>query len=442
MAFPTTSVLDNFNRTNASTLGASWTQAGFADQRLQVVSNACAPSSGTNKSNADYYNVATYGPDVEVFVTIPTLAGQSNTSYGVWGRQTAGGNGYYAEWVEGGGVDVYKLSSWGFTQLGATLTGTFAAGDKLGITITGTTTTTITVYKYTGGAWSSLGTRTDSSSPYTAAGYIGAHLYVSSAGGSPTFDDFAGGTVSADAAVSSADTGSGADATSALAAAIAAADTGTDSETGTTGTPIASAETGSGAEATSSLTAALAHADTASGTEDSTLDTGSTTAISSDDAGAGYEATAQTATPGMEDAASGTESSTLAVALAHADTASGTDAEDTSGRTVTSAETASVTDAFAALTFSATDAATAVEGWAISVSLVGTDVAYFVDAAVSLETPEAPYSADSGTVVEEAGVVVMSGPSYYDTVTYRVTFTRSFTGATYITRAVSMEVEL
>jgi hypothetical protein len=64
----------------------------------------------------------------------------------------------------------------------------YALGDKLGLECIGST---IAAYVFQSGAWSQLGTRTDST--YSAAGKIGVRL--SDAGSNSRIDDFGGGTV-------------------------------------------------------------------------------------------------------------------------------------------------------------------------------------------------------------------------------------------------------
>lgn len=101
-------------------------------------------------------------------------------------RCTAGGNGYYLGGTSGANA-VWKVtgaSSW--TQIGSALNFTFTTSDVIQLEATGSTTTTLKVYKN----GSLQGTVTDSSSPLTS-GSIGFYSV-----GSTVLDDWAGGNVS------------------------------------------------------------------------------------------------------------------------------------------------------------------------------------------------------------------------------------------------------
>lgn len=67
MAFPTTGVLDNFNRTNANPLDGSWTNGWWDNGNMRLVSNQLQGTTA-NKWNGARYNAATYGADCEVYI--------------------------------------------------------------------------------------------------------------------------------------------------------------------------------------------------------------------------------------------------------------------------------------------------------------------------------------------------------------------------------------
>src|SRR2546426_7508013 len=92
--FPTTGVLDNFNRANENPLGnGTWTNPwATGDGNLRILSNVVAVVSG-GFSDA-YWSAASFGPDAEAFVTITTL-GVTNDVYYLGVRATTGSvNGY------------------------------------------------------------------------------------------------------------------------------------------------------------------------------------------------------------------------------------------------------------------------------------------------------------------------------------------------------------
>lgn len=190
MAFPTTSVLDDFNRANTGPPpSASWSTGAIpGNGGMKVVSNQVG---GDTNSGCDaYYNVATYGPDSEAYIT---LAVKPATTAEFWWLSlrlatpgTAGVDGYEID-VTSNAVSIWRVTNGGYTQLGSDISVTFANGEKLGAEIIGST---LAVYRYTGGAWgAALGTRTDST--YSAAGSIGIGADEAAMRG----DDFGGGTV-------------------------------------------------------------------------------------------------------------------------------------------------------------------------------------------------------------------------------------------------------
>lgn len=183
MAFPTTGILDNFNRPDEGPPpSASWTgpmRPGDTNG-LRVVSNTCqrvAPYGGA------WWNVSSFGPDCEIYIT---CLGPSDF-YLFWriidSPGTATADGYALNWFNDV-ITVRRLDNNTFTTLGAGISQTGpASGNKLGVSMIGST---ITPYVDTGGGWTALSTRTDAT--YSNAGVIGANT-------DGTFDDFGGGTV-------------------------------------------------------------------------------------------------------------------------------------------------------------------------------------------------------------------------------------------------------
>jgi len=191
MAFPTTSVLDNFNRADGE-LGSNWSNPAYSTfGPLAIISNtAYSPS----PYDDGYWNVATFGPDCEVYVTLTTIQGESEYVY-IYARYVNPGtlcDGYKLghKYVAAGNdsFKFYRSDNGADTQIGATIYSNIVQGDKLGLEIVGST---LTPYIYTSGAWSALETRTDTT--YSAAGYIGICPTTST----PRLDDFGGGTIAA-----------------------------------------------------------------------------------------------------------------------------------------------------------------------------------------------------------------------------------------------------
>ncbi len=184
MAFPTTSVLDDFNRADSASMGANWTGAlwsGEAD--LDIVSNQAKTVTGT--WNSAYWNPASFGPDCEVFCEWRANRVLLNLRCVNIGAGTLDG---YEAGVSAAvnALVIFRTDNEVGTQLGAGFAQAFTAGDLIGFEAVGSSLSVY--YKAAAGSWTLVGTETDGA--YSAAGRIG--LEVNAAG---ILDDFGGGTV-------------------------------------------------------------------------------------------------------------------------------------------------------------------------------------------------------------------------------------------------------
>lgn len=191
MAFPTTGILDSFNRANEGPPPSSNFSgpADPGDGSLQTSSNQCVSASGYGYI---WWNVAQFGPDCEAYVTLASVPDVSwNYTWVAVKLQSPGTSGIdgYEITIEtqqsptNDNVYVNRIDNNVSTQLGATINTNFAAGDGLGVGILGSA---ISAYRRSSGTWSSLGSRTDST---YGAGYIGVGT-----GTAHPLDDFGGGT--------------------------------------------------------------------------------------------------------------------------------------------------------------------------------------------------------------------------------------------------------
>jgi hypothetical protein len=189
VAFPTTGILDDFNRSDEGPPpSASW-----ADilNGLKVVSNECA---GDNAGgNISYWKVAT-GADCEVYWTLVN----AEYTQGVVMRLADVGaigtlDGYEVLTTSALTVAVFRIDNGVETKLGADVSQAVGAGDKLGARMEGTT---LHVWYDDGGAgWGEIGDRLDET--YQGGGYIGGVIVgTSQRGGS-----FGGGTMPGEGAV-------------------------------------------------------------------------------------------------------------------------------------------------------------------------------------------------------------------------------------------------
>ena len=192
MPFPTTGLLDDFNRADEDPLAnGTWSGPVRSGQaQCEVNTNQVSGNTGTNGS---YWSVASFGPDMEAYIDVPVKAGSGDHEYlyarcANFGLTTFSG---YRVIVISRPAD---LDDWFLTRfdnnVSTTLVGptaqTFLAGDSFGIECIGSV---IKSYRKTGGTWTQIQSVTDTT--YNAVSQIGL-------GGITTvyrLDNFSGGTV-------------------------------------------------------------------------------------------------------------------------------------------------------------------------------------------------------------------------------------------------------
>ncbi len=212
MTFPTTAVLDNFNRANEgpppsadwSAFDVSW---GY-DGGLVVAGSVARMESDV--VCGDFYSAATYGPDCEVYATIAeksAISDPAGSTFGLYLRLVGGdadfsSASYYKLSIGSNSVDgdfyaVIRCTGGTVSTIDNGTT-TIATGDSFGLERSGNT---LNVYrKPAAGSWGLIDSVVDGSPLSAVAGNVGidgsclADLL-------PTLDDFGGGdTVTAPAA--------------------------------------------------------------------------------------------------------------------------------------------------------------------------------------------------------------------------------------------------
>lgn len=204
MSFPTTSVLDDFNRANQGPPpSGSWIDMSGAPGGLEVVGNQCSGEVGS--VSVGLWDDSAIGPDCEVFCTIAVK--HNGEEIGLYARLTTASvttvDGYSLAYNMESGTDtlrVFRVDNGVGTQLGATINQEVGAGDRIGLSIVGST---LTIYHDSGSGFTSLGTRSDGT--YTATGRIGAYIWNTTA----RIDDFGGGDYVPATAVTDLDRGAG-----------------------------------------------------------------------------------------------------------------------------------------------------------------------------------------------------------------------------------------
>jgi hypothetical protein len=180
MPFPTTPILDSFNRANegpppSASWGGNW-YGGAAG--LVVASNLL----GAEANGAGYW-LAPFAADQECYLTLINIAGAQSNLICRMTNPGAGYNAYQVEWFHGTNTARFRKTVGGAdTFLGAAFaTDPFTtAGDVIGMRVVADTITAYINGVFQGGT-------TDSS--IGGPGAVG--LYTDSSGN--TFDDFGGG---------------------------------------------------------------------------------------------------------------------------------------------------------------------------------------------------------------------------------------------------------
>ena len=188
---PSTSVLDDFTHTdNPLSDNANWGGAFDASTTdLRASSGNFVDTDGTPACSTSIYTASTFGPDMEAYATHGADAGSENKLFvRIQSPGSSAVDGYMAEMSCGSDViKVHRIDNGAETQLGSNISQVCAANDKWLLRIEGDT---LTVDYDSGGGWTELATRTDST--YTGTGSIGIGACTSS-----QETDFGGGTVSA-----------------------------------------------------------------------------------------------------------------------------------------------------------------------------------------------------------------------------------------------------
>lgn len=196
--FPVPGVLDSFTRANAADLGANWSgPIQPSTGRNSIVSNQAAADAGGNNSE-DYWNVSTFGPDVDVYLTFPTLAVAGDTVR-LFARltdpNTGSVTGYFIE-AQIGPPSFVRLRKTvnnivATIQPGHDTFLTISSGDSLGLRVRGNLLTAY--HKVGAGAWTAVNQVSDTA--ISTAGNVGLTLQ----GSTVRADEFGAGTLDAGA---------------------------------------------------------------------------------------------------------------------------------------------------------------------------------------------------------------------------------------------------
>lgn len=195
MAFPFTTVLDTFSGGDQNPITTNWTTPmRTGDENIRISGGKIISEFAGGDSSA-WYDLATFGPNCEVFATFvdDPVTGDVYNLYlrlqGVGSTLTAG----YSLAIVPGATDQWVVfNSVTNVEVGLYESQEVNAGDSIGLRATGNKFQMW--YKPSAGVWTRVGTpRTDST--YFTAGYIGVKIQQSGAT-VVGLDDFGGGNIS------------------------------------------------------------------------------------------------------------------------------------------------------------------------------------------------------------------------------------------------------
>lgn len=200
-AFPTTPILDSFNRANEDPLvgGTNWGGPIFPGMdRMKIVSQAIQQSTViAGQSGSSFWSANIFGPGTEAYISLSTVWQNANSDFWLWicgsNENTANASGYQLYIFNNGTIWTWRLFRYDngvATKLGADLgTQALGNGDRVGIAVSAAGVIQAW-YKALGSDWATFGTtRTDTN-------YTSGHIGVSKGFVDVTsvLDDFGGGT--------------------------------------------------------------------------------------------------------------------------------------------------------------------------------------------------------------------------------------------------------
>lgn len=194
MAFPTTSILDDFNRADENPLAGGWSSGPvwYGDPLHKLVSNQAAAVTGGPFHDAVWGT--TFAADQEIYVTVATVT--NLTSIALYARLTGENtsgytNAYFSVDFNNstGNVSLQHYDGSETVLDTANISGGLASGDSIGMECIGTS---IKVYhKPSAGSWTEICSGT--SSAQNVSGKLG--ITTDSSLGLYRLEDFGGGEV-------------------------------------------------------------------------------------------------------------------------------------------------------------------------------------------------------------------------------------------------------
>jgi hypothetical protein len=397
-------LLDDFNRANAGTLGGNWTIMPSVGVVSWSVLNNEAKAAGAGLRYSAAWNAATFDSNQEISVTIKTtddISSGGNAELWLFVQVLNPGSsnfdGYVLVMVFNSLISLTATLYRGIANAYTTLQGVSSIAYTAGTTITLRKVGADFFLITDGSAIAGFNPYTDSAPLNVPGTYVGFGGYNSN---TLTIDNATGGGVRKEVgllktAITSTDSGSGSDPESLNTGATtkSGTDTGTTSETATLTVAISTPDTGSGIEGTTTFTAAI------TGTETGTSSENTQTYLANQDSGTISEATALSASASNTDSGTDSEAATLTATASSSD--SGTDSEAiTLTVAITSIDTGTASDTgsvgIGSNSVTGTDTGTTSETTILTVVLSSADTGAGTDATGNRVISDA----DSGTGTE------------------------------------------
>jgi len=185
VAFPTTSLLDDFNRADTTLNTGNWGQLDFVGPGLSLISNQCGSASNFRAS----YWTTSFAADQEAFCTIQTVGSSGLILFlRLVSPLAQASTSAYAVYADFGGslLQLYRLDPVNSYHLLASTSVTWGAGDKVGGQIVGSA---LSAWRApAAGSWTQVVSATDAT--YSSGGVIG----IEHENAATRSDDFSGGS--------------------------------------------------------------------------------------------------------------------------------------------------------------------------------------------------------------------------------------------------------
>jgi hypothetical protein len=188
-AFPRTGVLDTFAR-SAGSLGANWQSPGLADPGTVLIAASGSTASNSASAGSATWNLS-LGADQEAYLTVPVLPAAGNflqVAARVSTQTPSTLSCYFLRVIPSSSrFELRKKINGAGSTLITSFTAPFAAGDAMGLQVSGFT---LTAYRKPGnGAWVPVGSATDAA--IAGGGYVSFTLGDTTTRGAT----FGGGTI-------------------------------------------------------------------------------------------------------------------------------------------------------------------------------------------------------------------------------------------------------